>query len=78
MTQNSSAIFQGTIPALMTPCTAARKPDFDALVRSGKRLADAGTRELAAEHRPAVDHHVDLVRAEFDRTAHVFELDGQR
>ena len=44
MTQNSSAIFQGTIPALMTPCTAARKPDFDALVRSGKRLVDAGMR----------------------------------
>lgn len=44
MTKPSSAIFQGTIPALMTPCTAARKPEFDALVASGKRLVDAGMR----------------------------------
>ena len=31
----SSNIFTGTIPALMTPCTAERKPDFDALVLPG-------------------------------------------
>ena len=38
----SSNIFTGTIPALMTPCTAERKPDFDALVRKGKELIQAG------------------------------------
>jgi 1-pyrroline-4-hydroxy-2-carboxylate deaminase len=38
----STAIFQGTLPALMTPCTAAREPDFDALVATGKRLVQAG------------------------------------
>ena len=35
-------IFKGTIPALMTPCTAKRQPDFDALVRKGKELVAAG------------------------------------
>lgn len=38
----SSNIFTGTIPALMTPCNAERKPDFDALVRKGKELIQAG------------------------------------
>ncbi|WP_166366409.1 dihydrodipicolinate synthase family protein [Pseudomonas akapageensis] len=38
----SDNIFTGTIPALMTPCTADRKPDFDALVRKGKELIQAG------------------------------------
>ena len=38
----NSNIFTGTIPALMTPCTAERKPDFDALVRKGKQLIEAG------------------------------------
>ena len=42
MPPSSVAVFQGTIPALMTPCTAARKPDFDALVRAGTRLVAAG------------------------------------
>lgn len=37
-----SNIFIGTIPALMTPCTAERKPDFDALVRKGKELIEIG------------------------------------
>ncbi|WP_027593072.1 MULTISPECIES: dihydrodipicolinate synthase family protein [unclassified Pseudomonas] len=37
-----SNIFTGTIPALMTPCTPDRKPDFDALVRKGRKLIDAG------------------------------------
>ena len=37
-----STIFTGTIPALMTPCTAERKPDFDALVRKGRELIEAG------------------------------------
>ncbi|GAB7532957.1 dihydrodipicolinate synthase family protein [Pseudomonas sp. 3A(2025)] len=34
--------FNGTLPALMTPCTAERKPDFDALVRKGRELIDIG------------------------------------
>ncbi len=39
MAQN---IFTGTIPALMTPCTTARQPDFDALVKKGQELIAAG------------------------------------
>ncbi|MBJ9978235.1 dihydrodipicolinate synthase family protein [Pseudomonas sp. S75] len=39
MTNN---IFSGTMPALMTPCTPARTPDFDALVRKGQALIEAG------------------------------------
>ncbi|WP_281954708.1 dihydrodipicolinate synthase family protein [Pseudophaeobacter arcticus] len=35
-------IFSGCIPALMTPCTADRSPDFDALVRKGQELIAAG------------------------------------
>ncbi|WP_313741154.1 dihydrodipicolinate synthase family protein [Pseudomonas sp.] len=35
-------IFSGTMPALMTPCTASRTPDFDALVRKGRELIEAG------------------------------------
>ena len=38
----TSNIFTGTMPALMTPCTAERKPDFDALVRKGRELIEAG------------------------------------
>lgn len=34
--------FTGTIPALMTPCTKRREPDFDALVRKGKELVGIG------------------------------------
>ena len=39
MTKNP---FTGVIPALMTPCTPARKPDFDALVRKGRELVGLG------------------------------------
>jgi 4-hydroxy-tetrahydrodipicolinate synthase len=35
-------IFQGTIPALMTPCTPDRRPDFAALVKKGRELIAAG------------------------------------
>lgn len=35
-------IFTGCIPALMTPCTKDRKPDFDALVAKGRELIDIG------------------------------------
>ncbi len=38
----NSSIFSGTIPALMTPCTAAREPNFDALVATGQQLVAAG------------------------------------
>ncbi|WP_432381247.1 dihydrodipicolinate synthase family protein [Duganella sp. P38] len=38
----SENIFTGTIPALMTPCKADRTPDYDALVRKGRELVDAG------------------------------------
>jgi len=44
MPNPSTSIFQGTLPALMTPCTPARQPDFDALVRSAQRLVAAGMR----------------------------------
>ncbi|WP_338514789.1 dihydrodipicolinate synthase family protein [Pseudomonas poae] len=35
-------IFSGCMPALMTPCTPARTPDFDALVAKGRELIDIG------------------------------------
>ncbi|WP_151705620.1 dihydrodipicolinate synthase family protein [Nitrincola alkalilacustris] len=38
----NDTIFNGCIPALMTPCTPARKPDFDALVAKGRELIDIG------------------------------------
>lgn len=38
----SDNIFTGTIPALMTPCTLDRKPDFDALVKKGRELIEIG------------------------------------
>ena len=38
----SCEVFTGCMPALMTPCGADRKPDFEALVRKGRELIDAG------------------------------------
>jgi len=38
----SQSIFTGVVPALMTPCTPERQPDFDALVRKGRELVAAG------------------------------------
>lgn len=35
-------VFFGTIPALLTPCNTDRTPNFDALVRKGKEMMDAG------------------------------------
>lgn len=35
-------VFIGVVPALMTPCNAARQPDFDALVKKGAELIKAG------------------------------------
>src|SRR5476649_1021175 len=43
VTTMSDNIFTGCIPALMTPCTAERKPDFDALVAKGRELVDIGS-----------------------------------
>lgn len=37
-----STVFQGCIPALMTPCDAHGAPNFSALVSKGKELMDAG------------------------------------
>ncbi|NDW84342.1 dihydrodipicolinate synthase family protein [Acinetobacter baumannii] len=37
-----SNIFTGCILALMTPCTPNREPDFDALVKKGHELIEAG------------------------------------
>ncbi len=38
----NTQIFHGTIPALLTPCTPDRTPDFDALVRKGREMIGAG------------------------------------
>jgi len=38
----NTAVFHGTIPALLTPCTPDREPDFDALVRKGREMIEAG------------------------------------
>ncbi|TFY89067.1 dihydrodipicolinate synthase family protein [Pseudomonas kairouanensis] len=38
----SNPIFTGCIPALMTPCTPQRTPDFDALVAKARQLMAAG------------------------------------
>lgn len=37
-----SSIFRGCIPALMTPCGEDGSPNFEALVRKGKELIEAG------------------------------------
>ncbi len=39
---SSSEIFRGCIPAIMTPCTADRSPNYAALVRKAGELMDAG------------------------------------
>ncbi len=40
----NSDIFQGCVPALMTPCHADRTPNFSALVTKAQSLLDAGMR----------------------------------
>ncbi|MCP1170291.1 dihydrodipicolinate synthase family protein [Limimaricola litoreus] len=42
----TQAIFSGCIPALMTPCTPDRQPDFEALTRKGRELVDLGMRAV--------------------------------
>jgi 4-hydroxy-tetrahydrodipicolinate synthase len=38
----TASIFNGTLPALMTPCTEDRTPDFDAHGRKAEQLIDHG------------------------------------
>ncbi len=38
----TSTVFTGCMPALMTPCTPDRTPDFDALVKKGRELIATG------------------------------------
>ncbi|KIC40655.1 dihydrodipicolinate synthetase [Ruegeria sp. ANG-R] len=38
----TQTIFTGTMPALMTPCKADRTPDYDALVKKGNEMIEAG------------------------------------
>jgi 1-pyrroline-4-hydroxy-2-carboxylate deaminase len=38
----SADVFKGVMPALMTPCTRDRQPDFEALVRKGRELIATG------------------------------------
>ena len=42
MSNTKDSVFQGCIPALMTPCTSNGQPDFDALVETGKQLVADG------------------------------------
>lgn len=39
-----SNVFEGTLPALMTPCTKSLKPDFNSLVLTAKNLISSGMR----------------------------------
>ena len=41
-----SNVFTGCMPALMTPCDAAGKINYDALVQTGRKLIDAGMRAV--------------------------------
>ncbi len=41
---NDTNIFQGCIPALMTPCSAAGEPNFDGLVSKARELVEIGMR----------------------------------
>ena len=41
---SDGSIFRGCIPALMTPCSAQGRPDFDALVQTAQSLVAAGMR----------------------------------
>ena len=42
MTDSAQNIFRGCIPALMTPCSGDRKPDYDALVKTAGFLMQSG------------------------------------
>ncbi|MEC8866048.1 MAG: dihydrodipicolinate synthase family protein, partial [Verrucomicrobiota bacterium] len=42
MSSSPHSIFQGCLPALMTPCLENRSPDYDCLVETAKRLLNEG------------------------------------
>ena len=42
----ANSVFEGCIPALMTPCSQAGIPDFDALVATARDLISAGMRAV--------------------------------
>ncbi|MGY8641156.1 MAG: dihydrodipicolinate synthase family protein [Verrucomicrobiales bacterium] len=42
----NTTIFEGCIPALMTPCLPDRTPDFDSLVRKAEELIETGMRAV--------------------------------
>lgn len=42
MTPSPHSIFQGCLPALMTPCLENRSPDYDCLIETAKRLLAEG------------------------------------
>ena len=42
MTSSPHSIFQGCLPALMTPCLENRSPDYDCLIETAKRLLAEG------------------------------------
>jgi 4-hydroxy-tetrahydrodipicolinate synthase len=42
----ATSIFNGTLPALMTPCNEDRTPDFDALVRKAQQLIEHGMKAM--------------------------------
>jgi len=44
MSQSEPSVFQGTIPALMTPCNEAGEPNYDALVETALSLIECGMR----------------------------------
>lgn len=43
---SDNSIFRGCMPAIMTPCSRERIPDFDALVRTAQSLVAAGMRAV--------------------------------
>ena len=42
MSKNNSTIFQGCIPALMTPCSSTGEPEWETLVETASQLMSFG------------------------------------
>ena len=42
MSKNNSTIFQGCIPALMTPCSSSGEPEWETLVEAASQLMSLG------------------------------------
>ena len=53
---SSDNVFTGCMPALMTPCSADGTVDFDALVRKGQEMIDAGMSAVDDRAHAGVDH----------------------